>query len=544
MRTIKIVLGSKKTTASIFVWLLVQVPAAWAAKQHLHEAAFDQDQLGTISFPTSCRPSVQPEFERGIALLHSFAYNRAAEQFKQVEQKDPGCAMAYWGEAMTLYKQLWDRPSDSELRQGYELIRKAETVGPKTERERGYIETAAGFFQSGKLSYETRWRAYSEALGRLCKRYPTDEEAAIFYALSLIASPHAEDNDFAERKEAVAILDPLFNRQPNHPGVAHYLIHACDNPEMAQLGLPAARRYALVAPGSPHALHMPSHIFARLGLWHDDIDSNLASKAAAEAQSSTHDRVHAMDFLMYAYLQTGQDSKARDIESEVLEIDKRAFSEDMQAVSDYSRVHFPALFALERHAWKEAESLHPPPGTEPQFQAVTYWANAIGASHVRDVDRARSAVEQYDRALFAVRKGSHQYIADAMSITRDEAHAWLAFAQGDSATAIRLLEATADQQDRVGKGEVDIPAREMLADMLLDLHRADDALTQYQRSLHTDPNRFNALYGAARSAELAGRRDLAESYYQQLVASCKDADSGESARPELGQAKAYLNITQ
>ena len=530
--------------AVLLASLLAAEPAAVAAQEHHHQDAADADELGTVSFPTSCAPSVQPAFQRGVALLHSFGYSRAAKQFETIEQQDPTCAMAYWGDAMSLYRQLWDRPSKSELQKGYELIQKARAAGAKTQRESGYIEAAGRFFLSGDIPYESRWQAYSEALDNLRKQYPTDQEATIFYALSLVASPHADGDDLADRKKAVAILDPLFKKQPNHPGIAHYLIHACDNPQMAQLGLPAARRYAQVAPGSPHALHMPSHIFARLGLWQDDIQSNLASKAAAEKQSSTHDRVHAMDFLMYAYLQTGQDSKARAIEAEVLQIDKREFSPEMQRFSDYARVHFPALLTLETRAWKEAESLEPPAGAGPGFQAMIYWANAIGAGHLHDVDRARRAVEQYDQALEAVRKGPHAYTADEMSTERDEAHAWLAFAKGDSANAIHLLETTAAHQDIAGKGEVEIPAREMLADMLLDLHRAEEALTEYQRSLHTDPNRFNALYGAAESAELAGRRDLAESFYKRLLANCKDADSSETPRPELARAKAQVSAGQ
>lgn len=519
--------------------LILLFAAIAVPQEHHHDDAAEPDQLGTVSFPISCAPGFQASFNRGVALLHSFAYTRASKQFKEIADKDPTCAMAYWGEAMSLYHQLWDRPEKADLEKGHELIQKAQAAGAKTERERGYIEAAARFFQDGDVSYDARWTAYSQALDRLRAQYPGDHEAAIFYALSLVGSPHANDNDFRDRKKAVAILEPLFQEEPHHPGVAHYLIHACDNPEMARLGLVAARSYAQIAPAAPHALHMPSHIFARLGLWRDDIQSNLASEAAAEKQSSTHDRVHAMDFLLYAYLQTGQDSKARQIETEMLEIPKAQYG-DMQGYGDYARVHFPALLALETKSWKDAENLSPP-DLGPEYQAMTYWAKAVGAGHLHDVDAARSAVEHFDQKLEAVRKGPYAYVAEGMSTTRDEAQAWLAFAEGDSVKATHLLQTVADQQDKVGKGEVEIPAREMLADMLLELHQPDDALKEYKQSLKTDPNRFNALYGAAHAAELSGNADGAQAYYRQLLGNCADADSGETARPELARARAYLN---
>ncbi len=496
-------------------------------------------ELGTVSFPTSCAGSVQPSFERGIALLHSFGYSEARQQFEEIERRDPGCAMAYWGEAMSLYQQLWNRPSKTDLQTGHELVRKAEAAGTKTQRERGYIAAAAAFYQDGDVSYEARWAAYSQALDRLRARYPEDHEAAIFYALSLIASPHANDNDLALRKKAVSILEPLFKAQPDHPGAAHYLIHACDNPEMARLGLPAARRYAQIAPASPHALHMPSHIFARLGMWQDDIKSNIASEAAAREQSSTHNRLHAMDFLIYAYLQIGEEDKAKSIEAEALQVPKRDYSPEMQEFFDNVHARFPAMLALETRSWKDAESLSPV-NAAPDFQAITYWAQAVGAAHLHDVDATRAAVANYDKALEAVKKSTYAYVADSMSTARDEAHAWLAFAEGDSAKAAQLLETAAAGQDKAGKGETEMPAREMLADMLLESGRAQEALAQYERSLKTDPNRFDGLAGAARAAEQAKQPELAERYYKQLLANC----NGESDRPELAQAKAYIDHGQ
>ncbi len=448
--------------------------------------------------------------------------------------------MAYWGEAMSLYHQLWDRPSVADLTNGGKLIEKAEAAAPKSAREQGYVKAAAAFYQEdAKTTYEARWEAYSRAMEQLYRQFPQDNEAATFYALSLVASPHANDNDFALRKRAVSILNAVLKEEPDHPGVAHYLIHACDTPEMAKEGLPAARRYAEIAPASAHALHMPSHIFARLGMWQDDIQSNLLSKAAAEKQASTHDRAHAMDFLEYAYLQTGQTGSAKAIEEEALRIRQQEFSKDMEDYFYYVQWHFPALFNLETHDWKAAAALTPTPNAAPDFQAGTLWANAVAAGHLHDFGTARTAVEKYDQALEAVKKSSYAYVAEGMASSRDEAHAWLEFAEGKDAEASNLLREAANRQDKTGKGEVELPAREMLADMLLEMHRPEEALAEYQRSLNTDPNRFNALSGAARAAKAAQKPELARTYYRRLLSNCPVGD-----RPELQVAREYLKEVQ
>lgn len=501
-------------------------------------AASASRELGAVSFPVSCASSVQAPFNRGVALLHSFEYDQAKQQFQQIEQQDPGCAMAYWGEAMSFYHQLWDRPSKADLQAGLDLVTKAQAAGARTERERGYLGAAAAFYQSGNVSFNARWTAYSKALDRLRTRFPQDHEATIFYALSLIASPQANDNDLALRKKAVALLEPLFKTQPDHPGVAHYLIHACDNPEMASEGLPAARRYAEIAPSSPHALHMPSHIFTRVGLWQDDVRSNIASETAAREQSATHHRLHAMDFLIYAYLQIGDESKAKSIEATALQVPKADYPAEMAAFFYNVQSRFPVMLALETQSWKEAESLTPL-NAGPDFRAITFWAQAIGAGHLHDVKAARAAVANFDAALRAVKKSDYAYVAEGMISHQQEAQAWLAFAEGNSTKAAQLLEAAADRQKEAGKGETEMPAREMLAGMLLESGQADQALAQYERSLKTDPNRFNGLYGAARAAELAQRPDVAMAYYKQLLANC----NSESDRPELAKAKAYLNQT-
>lgn len=514
--------------------------AAWADQVESHHHTEPVEKLGTVSFPISCAAGLQARFERGVALLHSFWYDEAGKQFQEIVDKDPGCAMAYWGEAMSFYHELWDRPDEAHLKRGWELVQKAEATGEKTQRERDYIEALAGFYRDyDKVDHDKRATAYSKGMEKVYKQYPDDNEAAVFYALSLLASEPDADTQLAYPKKAVSILNEVLKKEPEHPGVTHYLIHACDNPKMAYLGLPAARRYAAIAPAAPHALHMPSHIFARLGLWQEDIQSNLASKAAAEKLGPMHvgaeNRLHAMDFLEYAYLQIGEDGKAEAIIAESETVRPADLDQGFSAYLDYAHAHFPAMYALETRHWKDAEALQPPAGAEPMQQAITYWARAVGAGHLHDVGGARAAVQQFEAMVKATKKGPHAYASKGMETNRDEAQAWLAFAEGKNEEALGLLRPLADRQGQVGKGEVELPAREMLADMLLEMHRSEDALAEYEKSLKSDPNRFNGLYGAARAAELAHHSAKAAEYSAQLLKNCENG--GNSDRPECAHAK-------
>jgi hypothetical protein len=392
--------------------------------------------------------------------------------------------MAYWGEAMSLYRQLSFRPAPPDLERGWGLVRQAEKLGERaTPRERAYIAALGNFYRDyQKVDHQDRANAYSKGMENVHERYPDDTEAAVFYALSLLSSQPASDTSLAYPRKAVSILNAVFEKNPDHPGVAHYLIHACDNPPMAELGLPAARRYAAIAPASPHALHMPSHIFARLGLWEEDIQSNLASKAAVENPSATRvgaeHRLHAMEFLEYAYLQIGNDDKAKAIVAEAATVRKADMDKGFDSYLNRMRAQFPALYFLETRQWKNAEALEPPTGAQPVNQALTCWARAAAAGHLRDVAAAHSAVERFDAMMDAVRKSPQSYLADEMAADRDEAHAWLAFAQGRHDEALGLLRPVAGRQDQVGKGEVELPAREMLADMLLEMGQPQDALTE------------------------------------------------------------------
>jgi tetratricopeptide (TPR) repeat protein len=517
--------------------LLISFPLL-AQEGHKHTEPLEK--IGKVSFPITCDQSVQKEFERGLALLHSFWYEEAQKSFKEVLDQDPHCAIAYWGQAMSIYRPLWNRPTASDLQNGRKLIQLAQAIDGHSQRERDYINALAVFYRDDNRDYQKRSADYCHVMEKLFAQYPKDREVAVFYALSLLGSQPDNDTKLENPKKAIAVLAELFKEEPSHPGVAHYLIHAADNPHLADLGLPAARRYAQIAPASPHALHMPSHIFARLGLWQEDIQSNLASIAAMRQSSGMHvgaeHQIHAMDFLEYAYLQIGENSKAKAIGDQLATIHEDDVDPGLDGYLDRMRAHLPAMYALETHQWKEALMLQPPAGAQPGSQAITYWARAVGAGHLRDVPAARAAVQQYDAMLDTVRKSNRPYEAVYMSANGVEVHAWLVFAEGKNDEALSLLRSVADKQDAEGKGEVDLPAREMLGDMLFEMSRPREALAEYEKSLSTDPNRFNGLYGAARSAELLRQPRTAAAYYAQLLKNCEVP----SQRPELLHAKELL----
>jgi tetratricopeptide (TPR) repeat protein len=500
------------------------------------------EKLGTVSFLMSCSPQEQESVERGIALLHSFWFDEALKQFEEAVQNDPNCAIAYWAEAIGLYRPLAYRPSDSDMKQGWTLIQKAQALHAKTLRERDYIDALAVFYRSDSRDYETRNREYSEAMEKIHRQYPADDEAAVFYALSLLTWGPDKDHPLINPKKAIEILNREFEKNPNHPGVAHYLIHAADSPQLAPLGLAAARRYAQIAPAAPHALHMPSHIFARLGLWQDDIQSNLAALAAARHPMSMHvgaeNQVHAMEFLEYAYLQIGADQRAEQMVREQAAIGYDQVDKNLVDYLDRTRANSPAMYFLEMRHWKEAADLKPDLQAQPYNQAVTYWARAVAAGHLRNPAAARQAVRQFDAMVEATKHGPHVFRAEYMTVKHDEAAAWLAFAEDRNDEALKLLRAVAEKQDREGKGEVELPAREMLADMLLEMGRSEDALTEYERSLKTDPNRFNGLFGAAKAAEIAHHAETATRYYALLLQNC--ANGANSDRPELAHAKSLV----
>jgi tetratricopeptide (TPR) repeat protein len=515
--------------------------AAAADKEHHHEE-LTQQQLGTVNFPVSCTPEAQKTFEKGVALLHSFWYEEAEKTFLEVEKQDPKCAMAYWGEAMSLWHQLWNHPDSATIERGSAELRKADKIkAGTTGRERDYIQALKAFYSGKKADHEARARAYSAAMEKMYKKYPDDHEAAAFYALSLLASEPDDDTTFANRKQAGAILDRLFAEEPNHPGIAHYLIHTYDKPQLAQLGLPAARRYAQIAPAAPHALHMPSHIFARLGLWQDDIHSNLASiaatrKATAMNMGGEGHQFHAMDYLVTAYLQSGREAEALKVIEEVKAMPP---AKDMYGMGydprTYALVAFPARYALELHHWADAAALTPVPNAQTGDSSITYWARAIGAARSGNAAQARADIEQIDAIHKTLLERKKKSFAEGVDRDRREAAAWLDHAEGRNDDAIAALRAIAEKQEASGdESDGGIPAREMLADMLLEMKRPEQALAEYKTGLKFFPNRFNSLYGAAQAAELAGQASQATEYYAVLVKTC---EGSSSERPELAKAK-------
>jgi len=507
-----------------------------------HHEDLTAAQLGTVTFPVSCNPAVQKSFERGVALLHSFWYEEAEKEFIHISAEAPNCAMAHWGVAMSLWHQLWNEPDKKVIARGMEEVHQAKTTdGPTTPREKAYIAAVAAFYSdSKKLDHEARAKAYSVAMKKVYETYPDDHEAAVFYALSLLASEPHDDATFANRKQAAAILEKLFASEPDHPGVAHYLIHAYDKPQLAQLGLPAARRYAQVAPAAPHALHMPSHIFARVGLWQDDINSNLASiaasrKTAAMGMGGEGHQFHAMDFLFYAYMQSGHDTDARALIEEIRAMPTKHDDMYGEGFDPHAAAlaHLTALYPIEMHDWSTAASLPPTEVAGTAEDSVIYWARAIGSAHLRkpeDVRQDLTAIESIHKKLAAWKSA----FAGSVEDDRKEVEAWLAFAEGKDDDAVEAMRPIADKEDSLGEEPEGIPAREMIADMLLEAKRPQQALAEYQTDLKLNPNRFDGLYGAARAAEAAGKQSDAAEYYALLLKVC---DGSNSTRPELSRAR-------
>lgn len=530
------------------LWALPGVALDDDMHGHHHDA---NEKLGKVSFPITCAAGSQAEFERGVALLHSFGYEEAGEQFSEIAKKDPSCAMAHWGIAMSQFHEIWERPEDVTLRHGHEEIESAQKIGAKTEREREYIAALGTFYSDpSKENYLRQAEAYSKAMAKLYQKYPDDLEAGAFYALSLMAAEKPDDRSHAATRKAVAVLNPLFQKQPDHPGLAHYIIHACDSPDMAQMGLAAARRYAEIAPSSAHAVHMPSHIFARLGLWQEDIQANLKSVALTEKSGAMYMRgheLHAMHFLLYAYLQTGQDEAAKKLVEKSKEIVAGAPTMDdtgMLEYMGYAGAHFPALYDLEMHHWADAAALEPAANTPAHLQTITYWARTIATAHLGDVEATKKNAQMFDDAEEATRRSKYAYTLEGRKSTsaHDEVHAWLAFVEKKNDEALKLMGEVADHQDQKGKAEVDIPAREMLAEMLLGLKQPEKALVEYEKSMKIDPNRFNGLAGAAQAAEVTHQAAKANSYSGQLLKNCDDGKHSE--RPELKNAKTLVAKNQ
>jgi len=514
-------------------------------KDHHHHEDLTETQLGTVHFPVSCAQSVRKPFERGVALLHSFWYEEAEKEFLDIAKDDPHCAMAHWGVAMSLWHQLWDNPDEKVVKRGLKEVKTGEKLGKKsTPREKAYFAAAKAFYSNSKtLKHDARAKVYSDAMKTVYEAYPDDHEAAAFYGLSLIASEPRDDKDFATRKQAAAVLEKVFAAEPNHPGIAHYLIHTYDRPELAQLGIPAARRYAEIAPAAPHALHMPSHIFARVGLWQDDIKSNIASidatrKTAAMGMGGEDHQFHAMDFLVYAYLQSGREADAQKVIDEVKTmppVHQMAGMMYDERLSSLTR--FQSSYALELHDWKEAAALTPVTGVDPDYNAEIYLARALGAVRSGQIEEARKDIEEEKNIVKFVRDKKRTWEADYLERQINEPLAWIAHTEGKDEEAVKMLRAIADKEKDGFSGTGDLPAQELIGDLLLDAKRPQEALVEYQTDLKVNPNRFDSLYGAAQAAAAAGKQKEANDYYAQLLKSC---EGGSSTRAELTRAKELL----
>ncbi len=511
--------------------------------QHEHPAG-DTARLGKVTFPVSCAPSVQQQFSSAVAMLHSFWYEKARDTFAGVAEKDPTCGMAYWGIAMTYYHPIWQPPGSADLKAGGTFMDKAKLVGAKTQRERDYIAAIETFYKdSDKFDHASRALGYERAMEQVQSRYPDDHEAAIFHALALLATAPPNDETYVNQKRAGAILEPLFAEEPEHPGIAHYIIHAYDYPPLAQRALDAARRYAKIAPDSPHALHMPSHIFTRLGLWQESIDSNLASVASAKKNNAPEDELHAKDYLIYAYLQSAQDRGAR----RALEAPPSGRGDDPQHFAWlYAMGTSPARYAVERHQWAEAAALAVSPDTFPGgrwawTEANLHFARALGLSHTGKTEAARTEVQKLASLRDTLTEVNDKYWADQVEIQRESAEAWIRLAESRREEALRQMRSAAEHEDATDKHPVTpgviLPARELLGEMLLELNKPAEAMVEFEATLRTFPNRFNSLSGAARAAKRAGDDAKAKTYYAKLLSMCEHSDGD---RPELEEARTLL----
>src|SRR5262252_6755823 len=497
------------------------------------------EKLGKVSFPTSCDPKVQARFERAVALLHSFSWQEGEKAFRQVLEDDPNCAIATWGIASILIGNTFGvGPTPEEAQRAKEAIARGRAIGPKTERERFYIEAVAEYYDRfSDRSHGARMKLLANAFEIVAKRFSDDDEAQIFYAIYLTATQEPTDKSFAAALKAAQILEAQFVKQPEHPGVAHYLIHAYDYPPIADKGLKAAKRYAEIAPSAPHALHMSSHIFTRVGAWEDSVATNRRSAAASKAAKEPGSGLHAMDYMVYAYMQLSRDKEARLVVEEAQRV--TALGSAVGGPCAFAAI--PARFTIERGMWKDAMQLQPRTSRFPYTEAMTYFARALGAARTGDSIAAEKDVGELARIVAALKAAQNDYWATEVEVQRMGAAAWTAYAKGSREEALALMRSAADLEDKSEKAAVTpgrlVPARELLGEMLLEMNQPADALQAFETSEKHDPNRFRGLYGAAKAAALAGDQGKAKSYYEKLLVLARNADT---ERPELKEAKAFL----
>ena len=483
--------------------LVLPIFVTWVealAAEHEHPVP---EKLGTVQFPTSCSSKEQKSFERGVALLHSFAYSAAEKAFGDVAKADPKCAMAHWGIAMTYFHPLWPPPLPEEtVARGREEIERARQLGG-SDRERAFIEALSFIYAQDSVPYRDRVNRYTAAMGKLVERNPDDAECQIFYALALVATAPPTDSTHSNQKKATALLEPLFRKYPQHPGIPHYLIHAYDNVEMASRGVEAARIYAQIAPSAPHALHMPSHIYTRLGMWQESIASNTAARKAAREENDIGEELHAMDYLIYADLQLGRDQEAGQV---LDDLRKMAGLSPKYFKVAYAASAMPARYAIERRKWDEAAELAPMPDALPQAAAITAWSRAVGFARGKQVGPARAEIAKLTSAYEQMRTAGDEYWATQIHVQLNSALAWINYAEGKRAEAIKLMRAAADEEDAVEKLPVTpgaiVPAREQLGDLLLETGDAKAAVKEFNSAFAQAPRRRGTLMGMARVAAM------------------------------------------
>jgi tetratricopeptide (TPR) repeat protein len=533
----------------------------------------DLRTAGTVDFPVSCAPAVRAEFVRGVALLHSFFYEEARRIFTDVATKDPACAMAQWGIAMTWWHPIWTPPTSDEMSAGKAAANKAMEMKAGTDRERQFITALNAYYSTpdgpttgevgqschGPVGPRDRVVAYEKAMRRLRDRYPGDFETQTFYALAVLAVGYANPTDttLSNQLEAARILEKLWKKNPQHPGAAHYLIHSYDYPALAERGLAAARSYSSIAPWVPHALHMPSHIFTRLGMWEDSIAANRSSADASRAYAAMRHReateaeeLHALDYMAYSYLQEGQDAKAKEIVDFAATV--RKTNPELEFSGAYALAAIPARYALERNAWAEAAAVSVPAvphwSSFPFMEALIEYSHALGRAHTRDLDGARKAMDRMRQLRDATADPKFDYFKRQLDQQMQAASAWVAFAEGKKEDAVDLLRRAADAEDTLGKHPVSpgalVPAREQLGDLLLKLERPKEAQREFEAALRIYPGRFRGLYGAAQAAEQIGEKEKAHRYYAKLTEQTAKADGSRSELAQLREYRADVGATK
>jgi tetratricopeptide (TPR) repeat protein len=507
------------------------------------------ERLGTVNFETSCKAETRAEFNRAVALLHSFEYRPANEAFQKVLATDPSCAIAYWGIAMT----HWSNPfagikTGPLLERGREAADKGLATGSPTPRERGYIAAVSELYKNAAtVPHRDRTLAYAKAMEAVQRDNPNDVEAKIFYALAVNQTALATDKKYTAQLQAAQILEPLWIKYPNHPGLPHYIIHAYDHPPLAEKALTAARKYAEIAPSAPHALHMPSHTFTRVGYWKESIETNIKSEQTALKQGIIGEALHAMDYQAYAYLQMAQDQKAKAVLDRVVptaaKLDMNAMGGAAPPVAGaWARAAVPARYALERGMWADAAKLPAESSPFPHVDAITHYARAIGLARSGNPAAAKPEIEKLTSLRDALAKAKDAYWTQIVDIQRQIATAWVAYAEGRKDEGLRLMRAAADEEDTTDKAAISpgpiAPARELLGEMLLDAGNPKDALVAFEATMQKEPGRFRGAYGAARAAEALGNKAAARKYYQRLIEIAKDSDT---QRDELKRARSFTN---